>query len=880
MTSGGSGGTAASSRWSPSAKPGVSSGIPSSKGQEERPDLLRSYAQMYAGTTGESDELLLANGAARPHWLPLIHSLSAHHGTLRDIGRETRRLVDELGVTYHVYSDPEGVQRPWPLDAIPQLLTAEEWVSLERALVQRARLFEWILKDILGPQELLRAGILPPEFLAAHGAYLPVLRNTLSAEGPALSLYAADLARGPDGRFWVIGDRTQSPSGAGYALQNREILSRTWPRTFMELGVRGLGRFFRGLRQGLRDLVPHLADPCIVLLSPGPLNEVWFEHVLLARQLGILLVQGQDMVFRDGRIWLSTLGQLEPVDVILRRVDDAWCDPLSLHPYSCLGVAGLLEAVRRKTVVVANALGSSLLESPAWPAFLPAIARFALGEPLLLPSVATWWCGEPEGLERVLHCRDSLVIRSIDRSEGGRPIFIEELSKEDRQRLCARIQAQPTHFVGQERVGLSTMPCLGDTGVLEARHGTVRVFTCQCSEGFVVLPGGLCRVAGQPGVRLVSNQEGGVSKDTWVLRPSGEVTARDATLPEAEAGIMDPESLSRRVADNLLWVGRYAERAEALVRWLRLVLRRLQINRFEHRLDDPVTRAMLRALTHLSGSYPGFTLEAATDKDSLLTCPDPELLRLLCDPQVPGSVPAALNALQNAANAVRDRLSSESVRVFTGLREGALPLLSLQDPMAAEGSLGDLSVHLLALAGLSHESILHHHGWRFLDAGRRFERGMLLVNLLRATLVTPLDARSAMLLNDMVLAFAESLSVFRALPTGRRTAAGLLDLLLLEPENPRALIYQLDRLLEHVQSFPGQVSSVRLPEYLWHLEEARARLRLARVEEWAPAEGTVRHSLEELLMHQFQKLAATYQAVFAQFLAPVATLPRVVRSLS
>ena len=833
--------------------------------------------ETYAPVPGEADELLQPGGEPRPHWLPLVRALGTHGGdSLREIGRGTRRLVDEMGVTYHVYSDPAGVQRPWPLDAIPHLLEPGEWAAIESALVQRARLFEWIIKDVLGPREMLRAGILPPEFLAAHAAFLPVLYGTLRPELPALTLYAADLARGPDGRFRVLGDRAQAPSGAGYALQNREILSRTWPGTYAELGVQGLGRFFRTLHTGLRDLVPEVSDPRIVLLSPGPLNEAWFEHVLLARQLGLTLVQGQDLVFRDGSIWLSTLGQLERVDVILRRVDDAWCDPLSLDPDSRLGVAGLVEAVRRGNVVVANALGTGLLESAAWPAFLPAIARFALGEDLRMPSVATWWCGEPDSLEYVMARSDSLVVRSIDRTEGGRPLFLAAMPEEERRRLCARIRLQPTRFVGQEQVGLSTMPCLNEAGSLEPRHGTVRAFACQFRGEVHVLSGGLTRVARGPGARLVSNQEGGVSKDTWVLRAPATLAAPEDAFPEPEPGISQPASLPRRVADNLLWAGRYAERAEGLIRWLRLVLRRLRITRFEARSSDAVTGYMLRALTHLSGSYPGFV--GADGKGRNLHQPEPELMRLLADARVPGSVPAALNALHNTANALRDRLSAESVRVLTGLREVGQPLLSLRDPLAAEGILGDLTVHLLALSGLTHESMLRHHGWRFLDSGRRLERGMMLVSLLRATLVAPPEARQAVLLNDMVLAFAESLSVFRSRPANRRNALGLLDLLLLEPENPRALIYQLDRLVDHVDHLPALGHGKRLPEYARYLEEARSRLRLSVVEDWAESDEGLRLALDTLLTEQQNDLAACYQALFSHYLAPAPTLPLVGRT--
>lgn len=845
---------------------------------QPRPDARQGVPDGDAAVAGDADELLLADGTPRGHWQPLLHALQAQEGdALRDIGRETRRLVDELGVTYHVYSDPAGVQRPWPLDALPQLLDAGEWAVIERGLLQRARLFGWILKDVFGPGKLLRAGRVPPEFLAAHSGFLPALQGTLQSELPAVNLYAADLARGPDGGFRVLGDRAQAPSGSGYALQNRDILSRTWPTTFAELAVRELDPFFDGLHQGLRDLAPGVAEPRIVLLSPGPLNEAWFEHVLLARRLGLVLVQGQDLIFHDGHIWLSTLGQMERIDVILRRVDDAWCDPLCLEPDSQLGVAGLVEAVRRGNLVVANALGAGLLESPGWPAFLPAIARFALGEELLLPSVATWWCGDPDALEHVIAHGERLVVRSIDRVEGGRPLFPAEMPDAERAALYRQIRAQPTRFVGQERAGLSTMPCLNEQGFLEPRHGTIRVFASQFPGGLRVLPGGLTRVARTPGDRLVSNQEGGVSKDTWILPDAGGTAApiREPGLAELESGFSQPARLPRRVADNLLWAGRYAERAEGLVRWFRLLLRRLQVIRAEARAGDEVTDRMLGALTHLSCSYPGFVGPDGAGRRVLH--PEPELLRLLTDPQAPGSVPAALAALQNTANALLDRLSADSVRVLAGLREIAQPLTGLSDPLAAGGVLDDLNVHLLALSGLAQESMLREDGWRFMDCGRRLERGLLLVNLLRATVVAPPAPRQAILLNDMVLAFAESLSVYRARPASHRDDAGLLDLLLLETGNPRALIYQLDRLLEHLERLPRLERQPRLPAHVRHFEEARARLRLAATEEWTTGEGNRRSALDALLASQQQALGSGYRAVFTHYLAPAPTLPLVGR---
>lgn len=824
----------------------------------------------YSTQAREADELLALDGSVRPHWLPLLGALTAEGGALHEVGRATRRLVDELGVTYHVYSDPAGVQRPWPLDAIPHLLQAQEWTLIQAAVEQRARLFEWILQDIYGPRQLLAEGLVPPEFLSAHNGFFPILRGTLDSETPALTLYAADLARGREGGFWVIGDRTQAPSGAGYAFQNREILSRTWPHTFRELGVRGFGAFFDRLREHLAGLMPGVPEPRIVLLSPGPLNEAWYEHVLLARQLGLLLVQGQDLVFRDGFIWLSTLNGLERVHVVLRRVDDAWCDPLSFDSASRLGVAGLVESVRQKKVVVANALGSALLESPGWPAFLPSIAQYVLGEPLLLPSVTTWWCGQPEGLERVLDTMEATVVRSIDRREGGRPIFVEALDPDERNRLRMRIAEDPTRFVGQERIGISTMPCFGERGRIEPRHGTVRIFSTLGCDGIFTLAGGLCRVAGESGTQLVSNQEGGVSKDTWVLREESFPAVAEGSLSEYEPGIVEPDSLPRRVADNLLWSGRYAERSEGLIRWLRLVLRRIRINRFERRTIDETTTAMLQALTHLTATYPGFVDDE--ESESRLLYPESELLNLLTDPARSGTVPSVSLGLLTTVNALRDRLSAESVRVASGIREVTQSLAELRDPVEAEGKLEAMTLHLLALVGLSHESILRHDGWRFLDSGRRLERALQLLSLLRSTVVYRRQGPHEQLLNDMVLVFSESLSVYRSRPMSERNTSGLLDLVLLEPQNPRALIFQLDRLIEHCEELPRPGNSGRIPEYLRNLEQARWELRLSRQEDWMNTQNDIRTELDDFLSRQQKHLTLAYDALFAQILAPVPSI--------
>lgn len=368
----------------------------------------------YSARLGMLDEMVDAAGTPRPHWqqfLSAVDKLGTTELTRR--WTEARQLIRENGVTYNVYGDPRGIERPWQLDPVPLLIGPEEAVHLEKGLIQRARLLELVLADVYGPQQLLHQGLLPPELVFANSAFLRSCHGIRPPGGRFLHLYAADLARSSDGRVHVLGDRAQSPSGAGYALENRIVLSRMLPAIFQDCKVQRLALFFRALRESLRASAPHNRDnPRIVLLTPGPFNETYFEHAYLARYLGFTLVEGGDLTVRDERVFLKVLGGLQPVDVIFRRLDDDYCDPLELRPDSFLGVPGLVQAVRAGNVAVANALGSGLLESPALLAFLPALCRTLLGEELLLPTVNTWWCGDDRDREYVFAHLEDLVIKA------------------------------------------------------------------------------------------------------------------------------------------------------------------------------------------------------------------------------------------------------------------------------------------------------------------------------------------------------------------------------------------------------------------------------------------------------------------------------------
>ena len=417
-------------------------------------DLYQSPLR-YGATFEESS----ADGVTpRPHWAHLMESLRAiGPEELRQRWAHAERRVRENGITYNVYGDPLGANRPWRIDIVPLLISAEEWRFIEAGVVQRAQLLNLLLEDLYGRQELLKEGRFPAALLYANPAFL---RPLVGVEVPAhsyLHMLAVDLARSPDGQWWVLADRTQAPSGSGYALENRIIVSDLLPELFRESSVLRLAPFFRAQRDALASLSPR-ENPRIVLLTPGPHNETYFEHSYLAKYLGFTLVEGADLTVRDRRVFLKTVGGLEQVDVILRRVDDGFCDPLELRSDSLLGVSGLVDAIVAGNVRVANALGSGLIESAAIMPFLPGLSRHLLREELKLPSVATWWCGQRPALDWVLEHLDSVVVKPAFPSRGMEPVFGSELPTGEREKLVANLRATPHEYVAQEQVALSTAP--------------------------------------------------------------------------------------------------------------------------------------------------------------------------------------------------------------------------------------------------------------------------------------------------------------------------------------------------------------------------------------------------------------------------------------
>ncbi|MDJ0865020.1 MAG: circularly permuted type 2 ATP-grasp protein [Myxococcota bacterium] len=748
---------------------------------------------MSAAVDGHWDETARSDGAPNPIWQRLM-------GALEGIGRaefvsrweRARRLLEENGVTYNVYGDPRGVDRPWQLDPIPMLLDAREWAGIEAAVGQRALLLDRILADLYGPQRLLRDDLLPPELVFAHPGFLRPCHGIDLPGDRYLHVYAADLARSPDGQWWVIADRCQVPSGAGYALENRVVMSRILPELFGEFYVRRLAPYFRAYRQVLRRLAPEGCEsPRIVMLTPGPYNETYFEHAYLARYLGFDLVEGGDLTVRDDRLFLKTLSGLQRVDVVLRRQDAHFCDPLELWGESALGVPGLTQAVRAGRVTVANALGSGLAETAATMAFLPGLCRELLGETLRMPSVATWWCGQPRELEHALAHFDQLVFKPAFPGPAGPDqdvVFGGELSGPQQEALRERLCTAPHRWVAQEKVALSTVPT-GDGEGLQPRHMVLRVYAVADGEGWTLMPGGLTRVSTTADSLVVSSQRGGASKDTWVLAdaPTPYVSLLSETTRPAEVS-RSSFSLTSRVADNLLWLGRGSERVEASVRLFQAALQALADEPLRP-ADAPVPDAI--ALVERLGRLP----RPAADED-LQT----RLLGALFDASHADSVAASVSEVHRLAWLLRDRISPDAWRVLSRLDQDFVAP-EVHPALRVSGALDRLDRALLRIAaftGLVVESMTRALGWQFLEVGRRLERAVQMVDLLRASLVEEIPEGSRWL--ETVLAAADCSMTYRSRYQAALQLPLVLDLLLVDELNPRSVGFQLVGLEERFRT--------------------------------------------------------------------------------
>lgn len=743
----------------------------------------------YEPTTTRYDEMVDENEIPRAHWRAFLkHLASLPAETVAQRGRFLHEAIASDGVTYNVYADPKGISRPWELDLLPLILPTEEWRMISSAVAQRARLLDAVLRDLYGPQTLLAEGLIPPALVFGQRSFLWPALGVEPPGGVALHIYAVDLARSPDGRWWVLGDRTRGPSGAGYALQNRMTLSRAFPDAFRELPIEQLAPFFAALSESLIRLAPssHGESPLAVLLTPGPYNETYFEHSFLARYLGFPLVEGQDLVVRGDHVFLKTLRGLRRVHAILRRLDDDYCDPVELRADSALGIPGLMHVIRAGNVMVANALGSALLETSAFAGFYPPVAERLLGEKLEVPSIATWWCGEPPALDYVLRHLDELVIKPAYPSMKMEPVFGHSLDDAGRAQLVDRMNAQPHAYVAQEWVRLSHSPAWErDTARMLPRATTLRVFAIATPRGYLVMPGGLTRVATQDG-DVVSMQWGGSSKDTWMLadQPVTRIPLWRPRLGVADVtqSVVD---IASRVGENLFWMGRYAERCEGLARLFRAAL---------VRLADAAAQSE-GALGSLRAAL--LRLQVFADGEE-----DVAFVDAVVDPEIAGGVAANVIRLHACANQVRERMSTDNWHVFNRLRK-RLPGKGASLGAALE-SLDEIMMACVSLAGFAMDDMTRDESWQFLLLGRRLERLAHLAGVV-AFVLGQTPARRADSL-EWLLEAANSIVTYRARYRRAPELLPVLHLVVLDDTNPHSVTFQLRELtviLERIETELG-----------------------------------------------------------------------------
>ncbi|RYE07865.1 MAG: hypothetical protein EOP22_16130 [Hyphomicrobiales bacterium] len=759
----------------------------------------------YTLLPGIPDEMLGPDGKVRPGWAQLLAGFDelGPAGLSERFERADQYLRD-AGVFYRKYDGAAGKERAWPLAHVPLIIDEADWQEITSGLVQRAELLEKLVADIYGDNHLVARGVLPPELVARNPEFLRPVVGIKPASGHYLHFCAFELGRGPDGGWWVLGDRTQAPSGAGFALENRVATTRALSDIYARMHVHRLAGFFRDFRDALHgDARKH--DGRVGILTPGQHNETYFEHAYIARYLGFMLLEGEDLVVDDGEVMVRTVAGLKPVSVLWRRMDASFTDPLELRVDSRIGTPGMTEALRQGSISIVNAIGSGILETRAFAAFMPKLSEALLGAPLQLPTIATWWCGQAGERQH--------VIDNIDRMMVG-PAFSTVLAIEDRETtmLGAALDPAPKealrqrllddggHFVGQEPVTLSTAPVYVD-GRLEPRPITLRVYAARTPKGWTIMPGGFARVGSTLDSAAIAMQRGGQAADVWVV--SDKPVERVSLLPQAGEKLLrnSAGSLPSRAADNLIWLGRYAERCEATVRILRAYNARLA------EMSNPDLPILSDTRTYLD----------SIDVDARHALP-PGLL-------------SAIDSAVHSASQIRDRFSPDGWLALADLRKTARNF-------AARVQVGDdatraMTVLLRKLAGFSglvHENMYRFAGWRFLEIGRRLERGIQIAGITRW--LTREDAPEGAL--DMLLEIGDSVMTHRRRYNVAAGANSYVDLLVLDPLNPRSVLFQVAELREQIERLPGGVVDGQLSVTAKAVLELQTQLRVAEPEDMTP----------------------------------------------
>ncbi len=756
------------------------------------------------------DEMFDENCNIKQTWKPIGQSLN--QAGLKQLNQKQFEIdwrLEDDGVTYNIYNDPDGNNRKWNLDPIPFVVSEDEWNEVTKGLQQRAKLLNLIFKDIYTTQKLLKDGIIPAEIIFSHKGFIPEVFNFKNEKYYSLNLYGCEISRGPNGKFWVTSDKTSAPSGLGYAIENRLTMNTISNDLYPNIEIKKLSSFIENFKEMLKSSVKtNNQNPLIALLTPGPLNETYFEHSYLSAFLELTLVQGEDLLTKDNKLWLKNLSGLRRVDGIIRRVDDLYCDPLELKNDSKLGVSGLLNVARNDNISMVNPVGIGILENIGLNPFMENICKYFLNEELILPQIATWWCGQENELDFVLKNIENLIIKKIDKTEGAETYIGKNLSYLEIDELKTKIKLYPTIYVAQEYINFSTAPSFVNE-TIEPRNAIIRAFSFLGKDGYEVMPGGLVRVSISTDSLVFSNQRGGNSKDLWVLgRDEIKTVLKSNNRDYIDSKL---ENISTKRAENLFWLGRYLNRAIITSRTIRFDLKNLlNIRQYDEMGNKEKIENILNiALTHLTMTYPGFLEEIEN--------PYNEIISVIQDEMRVGSLTFTLKMLTNSNISVKNLLTMEAWRIFDKVNKEWHQYTNLQNQPVREHikQLNSLLIHLMAYKELISESIFKEQGLVLFNIGEKLEISLLLISKLRSLLTVKFEMILQHEILDSLLNSYESYNSYRAYYQSTLEINNVLEFLVFNTKYPKSLIYTIKELLASLSELPKQNNS----DYLSDFEE-------------------------------------------------------------
>lgn len=749
------------------------------------------------------DEMFDKDKNIKNSWSEIAQKLeSAGFKTLEEKQAEIDWLLEDNGVTYNIYDNIDGTtNRSWSLDPIPFVIAQEEWDEIKKGLQQRAKLLNMILKDLYSEQKLIKDNIVPAEVIFSHKGFSPEVYDFGLKENFNLYFYATDLARGPDGKMWVINDRTQAPSGLGYAIENRLTMNVIAKELYPNINTKKIFYFLEEFKS-LFNKFKHDENSIAALLTPGPYNETYFEHSYLSSFLDISLVQGDDLLTKNGSLWLKNLGGLKKVHTLLRRVDDRYCDPLELKNSSKLGVAGLLDAARQNNLNMLNPIGSAILENIGLNPFMEKISQYFLQEELILPQIATWWCGQKTELDFVLENLSKFIIKKIDRTESLQIYFCKNMSQKEIEHLKELLLESPSQYVAQEEISFSTVPYYANKSI-EPRSATIRTFLIKNDNDYSVMNGGLVRVSTTKDALLISSQKGGTSKDLWILGNEESGINIPNILINQKYSDTFIDNLSTMKAENLFWLGRYLSRLITTTRFtLHIVKKMTNFYRNEEVASKESQEILQKALTHLTMTYPGFLDE--NNKRRLHKNPIIEISSVIKDASRQGSLSFTCSMLTNTNINLKDILAIESGKLYEKMKRewNIFSKSTSRSNISLANGLDKMLMYMIAYKELVKESIYKEQGLILYDIGYKIENALLLISKARSIMCLHVEKSVEYDILEGLLNSIESFNAYRAKYKSSLLLENVVEFLILNKQFPKSLSYITEELLQELKLLP------------------------------------------------------------------------------